>query len=281
MEDYDELARGPADDGSIDLSHNTWRTLPPELIEFSESSLLHLNMSNNQLTSIPESIGNLVLLQTLDVSHNQIESIDAAIGKCIRLRRLNVATNRIEALPAEIGNCVLLEEIIASDNQLKSLPQEVLNLFVISVIDIRNNSLTTLPTELSRMPTLNQLLCDGNPHLSSAPENMRGDSNLLLFCLEMQQKFKDVIVPKEAQRKELQAKSDQLQHELSEASDRIRQLQEDVAILEWERPDRYIYWKGRLLEFIRYILDKMIQFWRLAKQAFLKWWNRRRTHPLY
>mmetsp|Transcript_1475 Transcript_1475/g.2906 ORF Transcript_1475/g.2906 Transcript_1475/m.2906 type:complete len:119 (+) Transcript_1475:779-1135(+) len=107
MEEYDDLAMGPTKDGSINLSHNTWKTLPPELSNFS-TTLLHLEMSNNQLTSIPESIGALILLQTLDVSLNQIETIDGAIGKCIRLRRFNVAKNRIETLPAEIGDCILL-----------------------------------------------------------------------------------------------------------------------------------------------------------------------------
>mmetsp|Transcript_2541 Transcript_2541/g.4588 ORF Transcript_2541/g.4588 Transcript_2541/m.4588 type:complete len:110 (-) Transcript_2541:117-446(-) len=109
MEEYDDLAMGPTKDGSINLSHNTWKTLPPELSNFS-TTLLHLEMSNNQLTSIPESIGALILLllQTLDVSLNQIETIDGAIGKCIRLRRFNVAKNRIETLPAEIGDGILL-----------------------------------------------------------------------------------------------------------------------------------------------------------------------------
>ena len=107
MEEYDELARGPNDDGSIDLSHNTWKTLPSELNDFS-SSLLHLRMSNNQLMTIPESIGNLVLLQSLDFSFNHIENIDGAIGKCIRLRRLNVSKNRLQELPKETCNCLLL-----------------------------------------------------------------------------------------------------------------------------------------------------------------------------
>ena len=91
MEVYDDLAAGPKIDGSVNLSHDTWRTLS-DLSEYS-SRLLHLNMSNNQLVSIPESIGYLNLLQTLDVSFNHIEDIDGAMGKCIRLRRLNLSRN--------------------------------------------------------------------------------------------------------------------------------------------------------------------------------------------
>ena len=107
MEEYDDLASGPDEDGLLNLSHNTWRTLPPELFDFS-TRLLHLDMKNNQLSCIPESIGNLILLRTLDLSYNKIESIDGAIGNCIRLRKLDVSKNRLEYLPGELGNCVLL-----------------------------------------------------------------------------------------------------------------------------------------------------------------------------
>jgi len=37
---------------------------------------------------------------------------------------------------------------------------------------------------------------------------MRGDSKMLLHCLEMQQKFKDVIDPKKEKLEELKVKED-------------------------------------------------------------------------
>ena len=110
---------------------------------------------------------------------------------------------------------------------------------------------------------------------------MRGDPKLLLHCLEMQQKFKDVITPKEAQRRQLQAKSEQLYHELSEARSQIQQLEKDVASLKWERPDEYIRIKARVLEVVHYVVAKMKQFWNMLKNAVLRWYERRKTHPLY
>ena len=174
MEEYDDLAAGPTKDGSLNLSHDTWRIVP-DLSEFS-NRILHLDMSNNQLVSIPESIGNLILLQTLNVSFNQIEVVDGAIGKCVRLRRLNLSRNRIQSLPSSIGSCILLvsnsicsdllafsevysywslyqkEEFIASNNKMTELPLEMLmGMFVLAVVDVRNNKLLEIPTELSRM----------------------------------------------------------------------------------------------------------------------------------
>jgi Leucine-rich repeat (LRR) protein len=117
MEEYDDLAAGPDRDGALNLSHNTWKTLPPELSDFS-NRLLHLHMSNNQLTAIPESIGALIMLRTLDVSLNRIENIDGQIGKCIRLRKLNVSKNRVDNLPVDIGNCILMVSMCSIPSEL-------------------------------------------------------------------------------------------------------------------------------------------------------------------
>jgi len=106
MEEYDDLSQGPSNDGTLDLSHNTWKSLPPELNDFTQT-LLHLDLKNNQLTNI-DSIGNLILLRSLDVSFNQLSTIPASIGKTLRLRTVNVAQNQLISFPEEIGNCILL-----------------------------------------------------------------------------------------------------------------------------------------------------------------------------
>ena len=118
MEEYDDLSQGPSNDGTLDLSHNTWKSLPPELNDFTQT-LLHLDLKNNQLTNI-ESIGNLILLRSLDVSFNQLSKIPESIGKCIRLRRLNVAHNQLTCIDEEVGNCILLVSSIVTISVLLS-----------------------------------------------------------------------------------------------------------------------------------------------------------------
>jgi len=279
MEEYDDLSVGPKD-GILNLSHNTWKILPPELNDFSRS-LLHLNLSNNLLTKIPESIGNLILLKSLDVSLNQVTKIDGAIGKCLRLRKLNVEKNRLECLPDELSHCILLEELLAKDNKLTALPECFENLIAIEKIDVRSNELNSLPLKLCRMPTLSELLCDDNPNLVSAPNNMRGNSNLLMWCLEMQQKYEDVIHPKTNTRDELHLKSTKLQNDIIAAQTQIQQLESEIAQLQEERPDDYIYWKGRVMTVIEFVLKKIKQLWQRAKRAYIAWREKRKTHPLY
>ena len=130
-------------------------------------------------------------------------------------------------------------------------------------------------------PTLAHLLCDGNPQLTSAPENMRGDTKLLLFCLEMQQKFADAIRPLEARHDELRAENGRLRDELSRARGGAEGLEREVADLEWERPDRYIRWKGKFLALVGYVLGRSMRLLRRAWREFQRWRERRRTHPLY
>ena len=132
-----------------------------------------------------------------------------------------------------------------------------------------------------QQPTLTKLLCDGNPQLTSAPENMRANSALLLFCLEMQQKFKDVLDPKEAQHRELKTHNENLHHQLSQARREVQRLEKEVSHLEWERPDWYIKWKGKFVGFICYVLGKLGGLFGRVKEAFWNWRERKKTHPLY
>ena len=279
MEQYDDDL-SITEDGTLDLSHNTWSVFPNELSQFSKT-LLHLNMKNNRLTQIPGCISSLALLQTLDVSLNQIDYIDKEIGKCIRLRSLNVSRNRLISLPSQLSSCIMLETIVASQNRLTSLPETLTDLIAISTIDVRDNQLTSLPIGLCRVPTLKNVLCEGNNDLTVAPGNMQNDTKMLFHCLKIQLKFKEVIEAKSNQKDKLQANADELREELKNTTDCIRELEKDIAALEWERPDEYIRRKERVVELVKIASDKIVFYWRLAKTAVLKWWNDRKTHPEY
>ena len=125
-------------------------------------------------------------------------------------------------------------------------------------------------------PTLTQLLCEGNPQIVSAPENMTSNTKLLLVCLEMQTRFNEVLNLKETQRNHLQDQSLQLRSELSKKRQRVEQLEKSILSLEWERPDRYIYWKQQFLAFLCFVREKFRHLWKTGKGALSQ-----KTHPLY
>lgn len=47
-------------------------------------------MKNNQITHLPDNIGDLLLLRVLDMEENQLKEIPQSLHKCQRLRRLNM-----------------------------------------------------------------------------------------------------------------------------------------------------------------------------------------------
>lgn len=279
MEEYDDLEAGPSNDGSLDLSHNTWGTFPPELVNFSKT-LLHLNFKNNRIASIPQCISNLTLLQTLDISLNQIDYIDQGIGKCIRLRSLNLSSNKLKTLPTSLGDCVMLEKIVANKNELESVPESLVDLIAITLIDVRDNKLKSIPLGMCRVPTLKQFLCEGNVDLT-IPATMTDNRDLLFHCLEVQLKYKEMITAKSNQRDELEVDADKLHDELNNAANCISELEKDISSLEWERPDVYIRRKERIVELVGYVSNKTVKYCQMAKDVVLKSWNDRRTHPSY
>ncbi|UZM97525.1 hypothetical protein OL548_20505 [Lysinibacillus sp. MHQ-1] len=53
---------------------------------------------------MPEKIGELALLRVLDLEDNQLQKMPDSLHKCLTLRRLNVRHNKLSTLPESIGH---------------------------------------------------------------------------------------------------------------------------------------------------------------------------------
>ena len=60
-------------------------------------------MDSNKLTALPDSLGELALLQDLDVGGNQLTSLPDTFGHLAQLQELGLARNRIATLPEGFG----------------------------------------------------------------------------------------------------------------------------------------------------------------------------------
>ena len=78
----------------MDLHDNQLESLPDSLSELTR--LTRLNLGHNRLTTLPRAIYSLNELQVLQINNNQIESIDEQICEINMLNNLNLAHNKIK-----------------------------------------------------------------------------------------------------------------------------------------------------------------------------------------
>ena len=133
----------------LDLSGNQLTRLPASIGGL--STLIGLMLSDNHLTSLPKEIGNLSRLKYLWLSGNQLTRLPAQTGGLTKLVGLVLKRNRLVNLPGAIGNLTSLTKLGLSDNLLTSLPEEINRLTNLEVLDLSSNRLN--PQEVARVRT--------------------------------------------------------------------------------------------------------------------------------
>jgi len=110
-----------------------------------------LNLSSQQLTSLPPEIAKLQNLIELDLSDNQLSSLPPEIGKLQKLTTLNLSRNQLTSLPPEIGGLQELHTLSLRSNQLSSLPSGIRNLQKLIKLDLSGNKFN-FPEEIYAKP---------------------------------------------------------------------------------------------------------------------------------
>lgn len=187
MQSLDQLIRGELKDTvSLKLSEGL-SVFPVEIFELSES-LEVLDLSRNNLSTLPADFGRLKKLRIFFCSENQFRILPEVLGDCPalemvgfksnqieaiperslnpNLRWLILTDNRIETLPTEIGNCRRMQKLMLAGNRLTALPDTLQNCSNLALLRISANRLSTLPTWLLNMPRLSWLAFSGNPFCS-------------------------------------------------------------------------------------------------------------------
>jgi internalin A len=132
----------------LDLSSQQITELPEEIGQL--TNLTSLNLNFNQLTALPESIGQLTSLTSLTISDNYLTESPESIGQLTKLTSLVLSGNQLTKLPDSIGQLANLISLYLSYNQLTELPESIGKLRKLNILNIGGNLLTQIPPEVVR-----------------------------------------------------------------------------------------------------------------------------------
>jgi Leucine-rich repeat (LRR) protein len=102
---------------------NAISELPPEF--FTAKALQEVNLNTNHIADLPDTIGNLLNLVSLDVSINSLKQISPQLGTLPSLRVLLLQTNALVEVPFTLGWLYkTLKKLNLSSNKIKNVPGE-------------------------------------------------------------------------------------------------------------------------------------------------------------
>ncbi|NXX92851.1 PIDD1 protein, partial [Centropus bengalensis] len=164
----------------LDLSFNNLSTLPGCILCL--PSLRVLLVSHNRLVALPEDFGSLRKLTFFSAMKNQLKDLPQSIGELAALQDLDLSENALELLPEELGNLHNCTELDLSGNCLSSIPDSLGNLKSLRRLHLHSNLLVTVPASLASLPDLSRLDLQNNclrtvpPEIQSLPfVHLRGN----------------------------------------------------------------------------------------------------------
>jgi hypothetical protein len=123
-------------------SKNRFTQLPEVL-----SSCVHLEMVGFKANDIREVAPAAISpgLRWLILTDNQVSALPDSIGNCARLQKLMLAGNQLEDLPEAMRGCVSLELLRISANRFKALPEWLLQLPRLTWLAFGGNPVSMVP----------------------------------------------------------------------------------------------------------------------------------------
>jgi len=147
------------------------------------------NGINQQLSVLPDNIGNLASLGNLYLEWNDISELPISFGDLNSLTNFAISNNSLNALPSNFGDLSNLIFLDLGYNKIESIPESIGNLQNIIYLWIFNNELSSLPESIC------DLFLDWNgvdfgsyPFFASGG-NQLCDEDLIPDCVENSSNF--------------------------------------------------------------------------------------------
>ncbi|XP_025118143.3 E3 ubiquitin-protein ligase LRSAM1 isoform X2 [Bubalus bubalis] len=135
--------------------------LPKSCSLLSLATIKVLDLHDNQLTALPDDIGQLTALQVLNMERNQLTYLPRSIGNLIQLQTLNVKDNRLKELPDTLGELRSLRTLDISENEIQRLPRMLAHVRTLETLSLDVSSMVYPPQEVCGTGTeaIQQFLC--------------------------------------------------------------------------------------------------------------------------
>ncbi|XP_053331576.1 leucine-rich repeat protein 1 [Spea bombifrons] len=133
--------------------------------------LQKLDLSNNHIKKLPQTIGDLMCLQELTLHNNFLESFEVAFcNSTLRntLKSLDLSQNKLKALPVQFGQLKELINLKLDDNELVQLPFTIGLLSKLRFLSATKNKIQCLPSSF-RSLVLEKVDLFGNPFVKATP----------------------------------------------------------------------------------------------------------------
>ncbi|KAF6019473.1 hypothetical protein EB796_022215 [Bugula neritina] len=164
--------------GELDISGNNLRSIPADIWKLHELRALNLSQNSIKSTSasdysgLPKDLAKLKHLQIVAISECNLRYVPAVLFECIAITRLDLSRNKFQMLPPEIGNLVDLEYLNMSETSIKSLPPEIAFCEKLQELNMYGNILEMLPETMRELHELTELKINARSFHSNLDDYM-------------------------------------------------------------------------------------------------------------
>ena len=140
----------------LDVSFNNIKSLPTDFINL--KSLVLLNISGNNFDSVPQVICSFTILEQLHMCRNQLTTFSfQSLSNLARLKRLDISYNKIADIDKQIPQMKSLVHLNVAYNSLITVPSQIRNLKALVWLSFSFNKITTLNSQVAQLRNLETL----------------------------------------------------------------------------------------------------------------------------
>jgi Leucine-rich repeat (LRR) protein len=137
---------------TLNISYNRIDSIPTNLFDKCRK-LRVLQYAGNELEELPAVLFHPAL-KVLDVSENNLTVIPDAVSKCTQLEELDLHANQLTTYPSSSFVLTALQSLILSGNPLTTVGKWVLNQPALKILFIDNTKIESLPDGMCNMNAL-------------------------------------------------------------------------------------------------------------------------------